>query len=198
MKNNFKKLEEKILKIAISIAKDGKGAIFVIGTKVKYEKLLKQKFEPFSIFDEGAEKLVKSLGMIDGAVIIDKEGKVREYGVMIKKARAFLGYGTRHAAAITASKNKNTVILCSEEEQKVKIFKDGRYIMQIDALQKNVEKSVPKISTTLESLGAGFLGTIGVVSLAPALGIALIPGVLVFGGSYFAIKKIIEKITGKK
>lgn len=198
MKNSFKKIEEVILNAAIDIAKNGKGALFVIGSNVKYEKLLKQRLEPFSVFSKGAEKLLKSLGTIDGAVIIDKKGKVIEYGVMIKGTKAFVGYGTRHAAAMTASKNNNIVILCSEEEQKVKIFKDGKYVMQIDALQKNVEKSVPRISTTLESLGAGFLGTIGVASLAPALGIALIPGVLVFGGSYFAIKKIIEKLTSKK
>jgi DNA integrity scanning protein DisA with diadenylate cyclase activity len=198
MKNNFKKIEEVILNVAVEIAKSGEGALFVIGSDVKYEKLLKQKFESFSVFSNGARKLLKSLGTIDGAVIIDKQGRVLEYGVMIKGTKAFVGYGTRHAAAMTASKNKNTVILCSEEEQKVKIFKDGRYIMQIDALQKNVEKSVPKISTTLESLGAGFLGTLGVASLVPALGIALIPGVLVFGGSYFAIKKIMEKTADKK
>ena len=190
----MKKIEEKILKVAIEIAKQGEGALFVIGDKVEYERLLKQKFEAFSVFDKGAEKILKSFGIIDGAVIIDKKGIVKEYGVMIKKARAFVGYGTRHAAAMTASKKRNTAILCSEEEQKVKIFKNGKYIMQIDALQKNVEKSVPRISTMLESLGAGLLGTIGAASLAPALGIALIPGVLVFGGSYYAIKKILKKL----
>lgn len=190
----MKKIEEKVLKVAIEIAKHGEGALFVIGDKVEYERLLKQKFHEFSVFDKGSEKILKSFGIIDGAVIIDKKGIVKEYGVMIKKTRAFVGYGTRHAAAMTASKKGNVAILCSEEEQKVKIFKNGKYIMQIDALQKNVEKSVPRISTMLESVGAGLLGTIGAVSLAPALGVALIPGVLVFGGSYYALKKILNKL----
>ncbi|MFH1307297.1 MAG: DNA integrity scanning protein DisA nucleotide-binding domain protein [archaeon] len=189
-----KDIEEKILKIAIELAKKGDGALFVIGNKVRHERLLKQKFKPFSIFEKGSEKLLKSLAIIDGAVIIDDKGTVRKYGVMIKKSKAFIGYGTRHAAAIAASQNKNTVILCSEEEQKVKIFKNGKYIMQVDALQKGVEKSVSSISKLLESLGAGLVGTIGVVTLAPTLGVALIPGVLVFGGSYYAIKSLVERI----
>ena len=194
-KKGIKQIEEVVLKVAIEIAKQKGGALFVIGNDVKYDRLLKQKVEHFSVFDEGAVKLLKSLGMIDGAVIIDNNGIVKDYGAMIKKSKAFIGYGTRHAAAMTASKGNNVVILCSEEEQKVKIFKNGKYIMQIDALEKNVEKNVSKIPTLLESLGAGLVGTVGAVSLAPTLGIALIPGVLVFGGSYYAIKKIIEIIN---
>ncbi|MFH1500416.1 MAG: DNA integrity scanning protein DisA nucleotide-binding domain protein [archaeon] len=193
-KITIKNVEEKILKVAIELAKKGEGALFVIGNKVGYEKLLKQRFEPFSIFDSGAEKLLKSLAIIDGAMIINPKGGVVDYGAMIKKSRAFIGYGTRHAAAITASKNNSTSILCSEEEHKVKIFKNGKYIMQVDALQKNVEKQVSRITTLLESLGAGLVGTIGAATLAPTLGVALIPGVLVFGGSYLAIKSIIERI----
>jgi len=193
-KKKIKAIEEKILKVAIDLAKKGEGALFVIGDRINYESLLRQKFEQFSVFDPGADKLLKSLATIDGAIIINKEGTVISYGAMIRKAKPFLGYGTRHAAAITASKNKNISILCSEEEQKVKIFRDGRFIMQIDALQKNVERDISKITTFLESIGAGFVGTVGVATLAPALGITLIPGVLIFGGSYFAIKAIMARV----
>ncbi len=190
---SLEKIQEKILKIAIEIVKDGKGALFIIGDNLKYEKMYEQKLSPFGIFDRGAEKVLKGLAVIDGAVIIDKKGNVKDYGVMIKKTGAVIGYGTRHAAALTGSMNNNISILCSEEERKVKIFKNKKFVMQIDALQKDIEKNVPKISTLLESLGAGFVGTIGAVTLAPTLGIALIPGVLIFGGSYFAIKKIIKR-----
>jgi DNA integrity scanning protein DisA with diadenylate cyclase activity len=189
-----KDIEEKIIKIAIEITRNGDGALFVIGNNIKHERLFKQKFEPFNVFDRGAEKLLKGLAVIDGAVVLDKAGEVKKYGVLIKGARAFMGFGTRHAAAITASKNGNTSILCSEEEKKVKIFKNGRYIMQIDALQKDVEKSISGISTMLETLGAGFIGTIGVATLAPSLGLALIPGVLIFGGSYYTLKKFVERL----
>lgn len=193
----IKEIEEKILKIAIEIIREGNGALFVVGNKVEYERLLKQKFEPFSIFDDGAEKLIKGLAIIDGAILIDKNGMVKEYGAMIKKTKAFVGYGTRHAAAFSASANNNMAVLCSEEEKKIKIFKNGKYIMQIDALDKNIERNVSKITNILEVVGAGFLGTFGVGALAPSLGLTLIPGVLIFGGSYYAFKSIFERFNKK-
>lgn len=191
--NKIEQIEQIVLKIAIEIAKSGEGALFVIGDDVKYEKLIPQKFSGLSVFDKGAEKILKGLAVIDGAIIINRKGKVIDYGVMIKKTKPFVGFGTRHAAAVTSSKNNNIAILASQEERKVKIFKNGKYIMQIDALQKNVEKNVSVISKILESTGAGVIGTIGVATLAPALGIALIPGIIVFGGSYYAIKSFLKK-----
>jgi len=191
--NLNKKIEEKILNIAVHLAKEGDGALFVIGDRVDYSILIKQKVKNFNLFDRGAEKILKSIAAVDGAVIIDSEGDVMAYGAMIRKTKPFVGYGTRHAAAFTASMKGNTAILCSEEEHKVKIFKNGKLIMQIDGLQKNVEKDIPRISAILESVGAGVVGTIGVAALAPALGIALIPGVIVFGVGYYAAKRIIQK-----
>lgn len=190
--NIKKKIEEKVLNIAVYLARKGEGALFIIGDRADYTTLVKQRIEKFNLFDNGADKLLKSIATIDGCVVIDREGNVMAYGAMIKKTRPFVGYGTRHAAAFTASLRGNTAILCSEEEHKVKIFKNGRLLMQIDGLQKNVEKEIPKISAILESLGAGVVGTIGVAALAPALGIALIPGVIVFGVGYYAIKSIIK------
>ncbi|MGB9708279.1 MAG: diadenylate cyclase [Candidatus Pacearchaeota archaeon] len=196
----LKEIEEKILKIAINIAKKGEGALFVIvkGKKPGYSLLIKQEIKPFNILTPGTEKTLQAIGTIDGAVIIDTEGFIVNYGAMIKKTKPFMGFGTRHAAALTASKNGNLVILCSEEEHKVKVFRNGKFIMQIDALQKNIEKDIPKIANILESIGAGFLGTIGAIALAPAIGITLIPGVLIFGGSYYALKMLLKKIKEKK
>lgn len=191
---NSRKIEKKIIEVALDLTKRGNGALFVIGDKVDYDKLLDQQFKTFSIFSNGAEKVLKGLAVIDGAVIINKEGYVVDYGAMIKKTRAFIGHGTRHAAAITASKNGNVSILCSEEEKKVKIFRNGKYIMQIDALEKGIEKDTNKIASALESIGAGFIGTVGAATLVPTLGISLIPGVLIFGGSYYTIKNLLKRI----
>lgn len=192
-KKGIKEIEEKILKISIEIAKAGDGALFIIGENVKYEKLIKQKFTKLNIFESGAEKILKGLAVIDGAVIIDRNGNLIDYGALIKNAKAFVGFGTRHSAAVTASKNNNISILVSEEERKVKVFKDGKYLLQVDPLQKNVEKGVPLVSKILESTGAGLIGTIGTATLAPTLGIALIPGLIIFGGGYFAIKALLDK-----
>lgn len=192
-KDSLKQIEEKILKISIEIAREGNGALFVIGKDVQYERLIKQKFGNLNIFEPGAEKILKGLAVIDGAVIIDSEGNLVDYGALIKNTRPFIGFGTRHAAAVTSSKNGNVSILISEEEKKVKVFRDGKYLMQVDSLQKNVETEIPLMSKILESTGAGVIGTIGTVALAPTLGVALIPGIILFGGSYFAIKSFLEK-----
>ena len=191
--HSLKEIEEKVLKISIELAREGNGALFVIGNNVNYEKLIKQKFGEMNIFENGAEKVLKGLAVIDGAAIIDLKGNMVDYGALIKNTRPFVGFGTRHAAAVTASKGGNVVILVSEEERKVKIFRDGKYLMQVDSLQKNVENDIPLMSKILESTGVGFIGTIGTVALAPTLGIALIPGIVLFGGSYFAIKSFFEK-----
>jgi DNA integrity scanning protein DisA with diadenylate cyclase activity len=188
-----KKIEQEILDVALEVSKKGEGALFVIGEKIDYEKLLTQEVKPFNVLDKGARKLLVGLAVVDGAVIIDKKGLVKDYGVMIKGTKVFKGYGTRHSAAITASENNNTAVLCSEEEKKVKIFKNGRYLMQIDALEKGIETKTSNIATMLETIGAGFIGTVGVATIVPTLGIALIPGVVIFGGSYYAIKSILTK-----
>ncbi|MFH1249111.1 MAG: diadenylate cyclase [archaeon] len=200
MKSNpARKIEEKIIYIALKLARRGEGGLFLIvnGKKPSFKLLVKQNVKAFDVSQVKNEKLVESLATIDGAVVISKEGNLSAYGAMIKSTIAYKGFGTRHAAALSGSLNGNTCILSSEEERKVKIFKNGKYIMQLDALEKNIDKKVPAVSQFFESIGAGFLGTIGAATLLPALGITIIPGVIIFGGSYYAIKSILDK-SGKK
>lgn len=196
-KVNKKKVQEIVIQAAIELARKDEGALFVIGDKIKYDLMLKQKIVRFNVFDEGARKLLVSLGTLDGAVIINNEGEITAYGVMIKKAKPYMGYGTRHAAAFTASQSNNISVLASEEERKVKIFKNGKFVLQLDALQKNIEKEIPQVTTLLESIGVGFLGIVGVTVIAPALGIALLPGVIVLGASYYAIKEMFSHLKKK-
>lgn len=200
MKENInRRIEEKLIHIAIKLARRGEGGLFVIsfGKKPEFKTLVEQNIKPFNVIQMKNEKLVESLAMIDGAVIINSEGELIAYGTMIRNAVPFKGFGTRHAAALAASKNNNTAILSSEEERKVKIFKNGRYIMQLDALEKGIEKEVPAISRFFESVGAGFLGTLGVATLLPGLGVTIIPGVIIFGGSYYALKSLLDKTIKK-
>jgi DNA integrity scanning protein DisA with diadenylate cyclase activity len=190
MENKQTKIEECIIKLGLKIAKRNEGALFVIG-KTKYKPLIEQTVPKF----EAAKnlKLLESLALIDGAVILDKKGIVTAYGVMIKSTSAYKNFGTRHAAALSASKDeKNTAILISEEDKKIRIFKKGKMIMQIDPFQKNVEESVSPATNLLESIGVGTIGTIGTTILAPTLGIALLPGVIVFGSAYYFGKKLLK------
>ncbi len=188
--SKLKKIEDILIKTGIEIAKKDEGALFVISDKCKYTKLLKQKIEKFSIFEKGAQKLLVSIAMIDGAVVINQEGMVVQYGAKIESTSTFKGYGTRHSAAYSVSKTKDALaILVSQEEKKIKIFKEGKVIVQIDALQKGVEKHVSKANEILESIGVGTLSTIGVSALAPTLGIAIVPGIILFGAPYYLFRK---------
>jgi DNA integrity scanning protein DisA with diadenylate cyclase activity len=189
--NSNKELEEYLIKIGLRIANRKEGALFVVG-KTKYSPLIEQSVPKFKATKN--PKLLESLALIDGAVIINKKGFVEAYGVLIKTKTAFQNFGTRHSAAMTASQDENNfVLLISEEDKKLRIFKKGKMVMQIDPEHKNVEKSISPATTILESIGVGTVGTIGVGILAPALGIALLPGVVVFGAAHYFGKKLMNK-----
>ncbi len=190
---DFKKLEETLIQVGLRIAKRGEGALFVVG-EIEYSPLINQSVPPFKAVDN--PKLLESLALMDGAVIIDKRGFVVAYGVRIKSTKIFKNFGTRHSAGLSAAKGDNLVVLISEEDKKVRILKKGKMIMQFDALQKNVEQNVSHAVEILETVGAGTLGTIGTSLLLPALGIAFVPGVIFFGSAYW-ISKLIKKRIGK-
>ncbi len=186
----FKKLEEVLIQVGLRIAKRREGALFVVGD-VEYKPLVDQKVPPFKIVDN--PKLLESLALMDGAVIIDFKGNMKAYGVKIKSTKVFKNFGTRHSAALSASKKGNLVVVISEEDRKVKILKEGKMIMQLDALQKDVEKTVPGAVDFLESIGAGTIGTIGTSLLVPTLGLTFLPGVVIFGSAYYLIKFLSKK-----
>lgn len=187
-----KEIEETLIQVGLRIAKRGEGALFVVG-EIVYEPLIDQTVPPFLVSEN--PKLLESLALMDGAVIIDKDGFMRAYGAMIKSTKTFKNFGTRHSAALTASTVKgNLVVIVSEEDKKIRILKNEKMIMQIDALQKDVEKSVPYAVDLLESVGAGALGTIGTSLLIPTLGITLIPGLIVFGSAYYLGKLLTKKL----
>lgn len=182
MEEDMNKLQELILQVGLKIAKRGEGALIVVG-EAEYKPLVDQSVPPFRVLEN--PKLLESLALMDGAVIIDKEGFMRAYGVMIKSRKTLKNFGTRHSAGMSAARKGNTVFVISEEDKKIRILKEGKMVMQIDALQKNVEKSVHGAVQFLESIGAGTVGAIGTGLLIPSLGLALLPGIVVFGSAWF-------------
>lgn len=189
---SLKKLEEVLVQVGLRIAKRGEGALFVVGD-IEYKVLIDQTVPPFKVMDN--PKLLESLALMDGAIIIDNNGLLKAYGAMIKSTTTFKNFGTRHSAGLTASKKKgNLVVLISEEDRKIRVLKDGKMVMQIDALQKNVESSVNEAVNILEGVGAGTIGAIGTSILAPTAGIALLPGIILFGSGYYLIKLLSKKI----
>jgi len=181
-------INKSIIDTSLRIARKGEGGLIVVG-ECKYKPLVKQEVNSFNILEN--PKLFESLILMDGAVIIKQNGFLEAYGVKIYSNNILPNFGTRHSAAVSASMKKgNIVYLISEEERKVKIFRDGSLVLQIDALEKGIEKNTHKISEILESVGVGTLGSIGASILVPTLGITLISGVILFGGSHYLINMI--------
>ncbi|PJE81759.1 hypothetical protein COU58_00330 [Candidatus Pacearchaeota archaeon CG10_big_fil_rev_8_21_14_0_10_32_42] len=185
-----KKMEETLIQVGLRIAKRGEGALFVVG-KVEYKPLVDQTVPPFKVSEN--PKLLESLALMDGAVVIDKKGFMEAYGVKIKSKKVLRNFGTRHSAALSASNGDNLVVVVSEEDKKVRILKKGKMVMQIDALQKNVEENVSHAVKILESIGVGTIGAFGTSLLVPTVGLALLPGVILFGSVYY-----LGKFLGKK
>ena len=190
---NFKKLEEVLIQVGLKIAKRGEGALFVVG-EVKYTPMVNQSIPPFKAIDN--PKLLESLALMDGAVIITSKGFVSAYGVRIKSTKILKNFGTRHSAAISAATGDNLVVIISEEDKKVRILKKGKMIIQFDALERNVEQNVSHAVNILEGVGAGTIGAIGTSLLLPTLGITFFPGVIVFGSVYY-LAKFIKGKSGK-
>ena len=195
-KNSAKEIEEKIIEVGLRIARRGEGALIVFG-EAKFEPLVEQKVPPFKISEN--LKLFESLALIDGAVIVDHNGIMKNYGVMIKSEKTMQGYGTRHSAGLNASLMKDTTaFVISEEDRKIRVFKEGKIILQIDALEKGIEKRTSEIGEILASIGAGTVGTLGLGMIIPSIGLALIPGVMLFGSTYFLLKKLKDAGDNKK
>jgi hypothetical protein len=189
---SYTELQEVLIQVGLRIAKRGEGALFVVGD-VEYKPLVEQNVPPFKIVNN--PKLLESLAIMDGAVIVSPEGNMIAYGVKIRSNKVFKNFGTRHSAAISAATGDNLVVIISEEDKKVRILRKGKMIMQIDALQRDVEKTVPGAVRVLESVGAGTLGAIGTSILAPTVGLALLPGVIMFGSAYYLTRIISDRFN---
>lgn len=203
-KKKKEKIEKLLIDIAIKITKEGKGCLFVIQEgSLEYEKLIEQDIKSFNVFQY--PRRLEALSVLDGACIIDLEGNLIAYASKIKNTKPFTGYGTRHAAAYTASLDSNTAIISSEEDRKVKIFKSGALVMQIDPFEKNIEYKTKEAVNILESVGIGSVASITASALAPAsyltafgisattpAGLVLIPGIVVFATTHYLLKSLLK------
>jgi hypothetical protein len=186
-----KEIEATIIQVCLRIAKRGEGSLIVVG-ECDYQTLVEQTVPSFNIIEN--PKLLESLALMDGAVVIDRNGFLKAYGTKIKSPFIWKNFGTRTSAGYSASmKDGTTVYVTSQEDTKIKIFKHGKLIMEIDGKQKGIENKIPEISKLVESVG---WGTLGATLVAPFLGIVAIPGITIFfatTGIVYAIKKMKEE-----
>jgi len=191
---NFKTNTEKtILDICLKVAKAGKGCLIIlIKGGLDYAPLIPQDIQKFCL--KGNERRTEVLALVDGAVVV-KDDEVIAYACQILNTKPVTGFGTRFAAANTASWG-NTAFLTSEEDRKVRVLRDGKVVMQLDALEQGIESRTDEAGEILQSIGFGTAATVTSNIVAPlalsAVGISFLPGVLVFGVSYYLLKKIFD------
>ena len=197
---NRKEIEKTLIDVCLRVAKNNKGCLIILlEYPIEYEPLFPQDIIKFDII--GSERRLEALAMLDGACIKNVNGELIGYGMNIKNITTLTGVGTRHSAAHTASMNGNKVFLASEEDKKVRIWQNGKIIMQLDALEKGIETKTTEAANMLESLGFGSLATISSTLLAPAVlvgaGIAIIPGIIIFGTAHYVAKQIVNSFKPK-
>lgn len=215
--DKLKEIEKILVQICLKIARQGKGCIFVIKLKdLKYTLLMPQDLKMFNILEEKNHRRLEILALQDGACIISPEGDLIAYSAKISNTKPFTGFGTKHSAGYSASLNGNISILASEEDGKVRMFENGK-MMQLDPLEKGIDKNVSKAFDIFKSIGVGTVGVAAmgaastlVPSMAPYILIPAVPGLIVFTSVHAAVnyfkdnpenkmerrKKIIKFILG--
>ncbi len=189
--NNKKKEEvyDKLLDIAKAVSNNKEGALFVIAKSKKlknlYEVLYPQIISSVSIFNKGSKELILKLSELDGAFLIDNNGIIIAFGARIKKSKTLAGFGTKHAAAvgITEHIKHSVAILVSEESGWIKVFKDGKLIIEIDPTKNTPPSIMHKVISFITDNDTALLATAG----ASAAIMGVIP-VVVVSGTYLAIK----------
>lgn len=196
-----KDIEKSLIDICLKVAKNNKGCIIVLmDNPIEYEPLFPQDVIKFNII--GSERRAEALALLDGACIVNPQGEMIGYGMNIKNINTYKGFGMRHSSSYTASLKGNKVFMTSEEDKKVKIWQHGKIIMQLDALEKGIETKTSEAANMLESLGFGSLATISSTLLAPAVligaGIAIIPGIIIFGTAHYVAKQLVNGFSSKQ
>lgn len=197
---DIKILEEEIINVCIKIAKRGEGAMFILGDNLTdFEFLVNQEIKRFNIIDN--PKTTESLALQDGAVWIDTNGFIKGYAIAMTRIIPERNRGTRHASAVYASKNGNKVFLVSQEEKIIKIYYKSSLLMEINSLKEKIEYKTKEVVNILENMGIGGMATIATATASPALynsifglsqttplGLAILPGIVVFGSIGYIIR----------
>lgn len=185
------KVYEEVLHIAKQIARTKEGALFLLADEKKlrntYDLLFPQLLTSHSLKEQGMNKVIEKLATLDGAVLVSYTGNILAFGAKIKKSKPVPGYGTKHAAAsgITEHIKNSTAILVSEESNWIKVFQEGKIILEMDS-EDNPKSLEDKVISFL-SEGDTALLTAGGISAAILGGAAVAP-IMIVGGTYLAIK----------
>lgn len=138
IKHNLnKKTIAQVTALVNEMANKKMGSFFIITKRdisKEYERMYPDLFShrKINIKDKETQTLLLALAGLDGAIVINNDGFVIDYGAKIKKTKILLGHGTKHAAARGISQLKDVLpIISSEEDGKVRIFREGEMVAEI-------------------------------------------------------------------
>ena len=195
-----KEVVKLLIDIALEFGQEKRGSFFIVTNKdiSKHYKLLYPDLfskVDINIKDKDARTVIKKLAELDGAIIVDDDGKIITYGAEItKKSVVVKGHGTRHAAALGISFIPGvTSIISSEEDGCVRIFKVGATLIEINPLTKTPPTLSEKIANLIASAHLPVIGGGGLASIA--LGVNPLVAAIVFTGSYIATKSGIQSLS---
>jgi hypothetical protein len=194
MVKNLTKKEtiEIVLKLVNKFATEKKGSLFVISkndVSKYYDQLYPDLFsgKNINIKEKETQILLEKLADLDGAFVINEDGKILVYGAKLKKTKVFLGHGTRHSAALGITDLKDVMaILSSEEDGMVRIFKNHRIIAEINPRTGKNEKFIEKLANLFSKAEIQVATSGGVASLLMGLN-PLLAGAI-FTGSWIVTK----------
>lgn len=162
---------ETVIEIAVGIARQrvegwSIGTLFVVGDE---EEVLKRSkpliLDPLGnyprevkdIRDANVQGTIKELAKMDGGFVISCDGYVLSAARYIEASSRGIdlpmGFGSRHMAAASISKETDAVaVVVSESDGVVRIFGDGELIAEIITGTGDLEKVKPRIKGEYEKI----------------------------------------------
>jgi hypothetical protein len=201
--------EKRVINACIDLAMGtiDEGSLFAIDLSGKnrtdfyttqYSGIANSKGRPFSVFKPEERMVIKQLAELDGAVIINKQGEMIEFGATLKRHKDFLAHGKRHAFALGTSEIKDMVcVLASEEDHHIRTFKEGVCVADIDGRTKlpvTVKQKVVDLLTTPMSatlISAGIATSVLTLNPIPAI-ITIAGSNVIVSGGFERLKAIFQ------
>jgi diadenylate cyclase len=161
---------ETVLEIAVGIVRQSVdqrgrlGALFVVGDE---EEVLKKSrpliLDPLANYPKEVKDIrganvqgtIKELAKLDGAFVISNDGCVLSATRHIESRNIDLpmGFGSRHMAAASISKETDAVaVVVSERDRVVRVFDDGELVGEIITGIWDLEKIKPHIKGKYEKI----------------------------------------------
>lgn len=192
---------KKILNACIDLSyNQDEGSLFVVESrKVEgYYKsgctIYKEGGQLLSVFDGSDRQVIRKLASLDGAIVVDNRGLMRSYGVTLTNSNSFSGHGKRHefAKGTSIACPEVTCILTSEEDRRIRIFRHGELVVNIDSRSRLPLTTKDKITELLTSRTSQTLIASGVA--ASILTLNPIPAIITITGSHLLINEGVDRI----